>query len=224
MLALEFALRHPAHASHLVLINPAPVPARDFVARLRARRTQAETRRTGGPTARDHGHSAAYQDGEPGGQSCFAARYRIHSRAGAATSRRLREADDDDASAARQSGKKAGIIKARAIERSAHARHSADGGLRSAAEAAHLCPWVPTLVITGDHDFIPVDVSEHIARALPNARLVTIKDCGHFTYLECPSEVRRSVDEFFSISGWQMSVTGFTADVSRRPLLAAIRN
>ena len=31
-----------------------------------------------------------------------------------------------------------------------------------------------------------VGAAEHIARAIPNARLVTIKDCGHFTFLECP--------------------------------------
>jgi pimeloyl-ACP methyl ester carboxylesterase len=56
---------------------------------------------------------------------------------------------------------------------------------------------IPTLVITGDQDFIPVEVAERIARAIPNATLVTIKGCGHFTYLECGDEVRAAVDEFF---------------------------
>jgi proline iminopeptidase len=55
---------------------------------------------------------------------------------------------------------------------------------------------VPTLVITGDHDFIPVEIADHVAHALPNAKLVTIKDCGHFTYLECPEAVHRMVEDF----------------------------
>jgi proline iminopeptidase len=56
---------------------------------------------------------------------------------------------------------------------------------------------IPTLVIAGDSDFIPGEVAAHIAQAIPNARLVTLKDCGHFAYLECPGEVRREFDGFF---------------------------
>jgi pimeloyl-ACP methyl ester carboxylesterase len=56
---------------------------------------------------------------------------------------------------------------------------------------------VPTLVITGEDDFIPVAVAEHIAGAIPGARLVTIKGCGHFAYLECAGEVRGAFDDFF---------------------------
>jgi pimeloyl-ACP methyl ester carboxylesterase len=37
----------------------------------------------------------------------------------------------------------------------------------------------------------------HIARAIPNATLVTLKDCGHFSYLECSAGVRQAVDDFF---------------------------
>lgn len=56
---------------------------------------------------------------------------------------------------------------------------------------------IPTLVITGDHDFIPVEVAEHIARAIPGTRLVTLRDCGHFAYLESPGDVHSALDEFF---------------------------
>ena len=56
----------------------------------------------------------------------------------------------------------------------------------------------PALVISGDHEFIPAATAEHIAQALPNARLVTLKDCGHFTYMECPAPVRENIDSFFS--------------------------
>jgi pimeloyl-ACP methyl ester carboxylesterase len=37
----------------------------------------------------------------------------------------------------------------------------------------------------------------HPPQAIPNARLVTLKDCGHFTFLEGPIDVRKHVDAFF---------------------------
>ena len=56
---------------------------------------------------------------------------------------------------------------------------------------------IPTLVISGDNDFIPGEIAVHIAKAIPNARLVTLKNCGHFTYLECAGGVRNAFDDFF---------------------------
>jgi pimeloyl-ACP methyl ester carboxylesterase len=53
------------------------------------------------------------------------------------------------------------------------------------------------LVISGDHDFIPSEIALHIARAIPNARLVTLRGCGHFAYLECAGDVRRALHDFF---------------------------
>jgi len=49
----------------------------------------------------------------------------------------------------------------------------------------------------GDDDFIPVEVAERIAQAIPNAEIVTIKNCGHFAFLECAGEVRNALDDFF---------------------------
>jgi proline iminopeptidase len=52
---------------------------------------------------------------------------------------------------------------------------------------------IPTLVLWGDHDFIPREISEHLVGSLPQARLVTLDDCGHFAYLECPAAVRTAL-------------------------------
>jgi len=52
------------------------------------------------------------------------------------------------------------------------------------------------LVITGDHHFFPF-AAGHIAQAIPGARLATLKDCGHFPYLECPDLLRPQIDAFF---------------------------
>ena len=59
---------------------------------------------------------------------------------------------------------------------------------------------IPTLVIVGDHDFIPPEIATQIAKAIPDATLVTIQNCGHFTYLECETEVRNALKDFFQRS------------------------
>ncbi|MBA3317413.1 MAG: alpha/beta hydrolase [Gemmatimonadales bacterium] len=51
---------------------------------------------------------------------------------------------------------------------------------------------IPTLVIFGDHDFIPGAIAGHIAGAIPTAHLVTLNNCGHFAYLECAGGVRNA--------------------------------
>ena len=90
---------------------------------------------------------------------------------------------------------KQGIVKAQAVE---------DRLMRDTwqVDGDDLLPelWtlsIPTLVIFGDHDFIPAEIAADIAGAIPNARLVTIKDCGHFAYLERDGDVRRALDDFF---------------------------
>ena len=57
---------------------------------------------------------------------------------------------------------------------------------------------MPTLVITGDHKFIPAVTAEHITQAIPNARMVTLKNCGHFSYLESPVAVHDNINAFFA--------------------------
>ena len=88
-----------------------------------------------------------------------------------------------------------GIVKARAVE---------DRLMRDTwqVDGYDLLPKVrnlstPTLVIAGDHDFIPGEIAEHIARAIPGARLVRIRSCGHFAYLERAGDVRRAMNDFF---------------------------
>ena len=55
----------------------------------------------------------------------------------------------------------------------------------------------PTLVVVGDDDMIAGPVcAEAIMGELPNARLVTIKDSGHFVYVEQPEAFRAALTEF----------------------------
>jgi proline iminopeptidase len=192
VLAMEYALRHPTRVSHLILMNPAPASASD-VAVLR----KAYLAKLGADMDRQRAivAGAAYQAGEP---EAVAERYRIHFKWA------LTRPEDYEKLMARMKAGfirqgKEGIVKARAIE---------DRLMRDTWEvpAYDLLPKlrgvrIPTLVITGDQDFIPVDIAEHIARSIPNATLVTIRGCGHFTYLECADEVRSAVDDFFRLTG-----------------------
>jgi proline iminopeptidase len=51
-----------------------------------------------------------------------------------------------------------------------------------------------TLIIHGESDPIPAWTAEEIKAAIPNARLVMLKKCGHFPYIEQPKE-------FFGVLG-----------------------
>jgi pimeloyl-ACP methyl ester carboxylesterase len=55
----------------------------------------------------------------------------------------------------------------------------------------------PTLVVVGDDDVIAGPVcAEAIVRELPDVRLVTIADSGHFVYVEQPAAFRTALTDF----------------------------
>jgi proline iminopeptidase len=188
VLALEYALRYPSRVSRLILMNPAPVSKDDLTM---FRKAYLEALGPDMDRQREIVATPAYKEGVP---DAVAARYRIHFEHALA-----RTADYEKLMAAMKAGfmrqGRDGIVKARTAE---------DGLMRDTWNMPDydLLPKlqalrIPTLVITGDRDFIPVDVAAHIARALPGARLTTIPDCGHFAYLECPAPVRTAVTGFF---------------------------
>lgn len=187
VLALEYAVRHPARASHLILMNPGPASARDFALLRKAYVAKL------GPLMdrqRQIMASAAYRAGDP---DTVAARYRLHFTYALKRPEHYEQLMAAMKAAFTSQGKD-GILKAWAVE---------DRLMRDTwqVESYDLLPQlrtlkIPTLVIYGDHDFIPADISAHITQAIPNARLVTLKDCGHFAYLECPGGVRGALDEF----------------------------
>jgi len=192
VLALEYALRYPTHVSHLVLMNPAPASARD----LKVFR-EAYLRQLGSDMDRQREivATAAYQSGDP---EAVAARYRIH------FEHALAKSSDYETLMARMkaafiSQGSQGIVKARAVEDRLMADTWDMDGYDLLPKLRTVT--VPTLVVVGDHDLIPVDIAAHIAHAIPNARLITLANCGHFTYLECPGDVRTAIDNFFHRTG-----------------------
>jgi proline iminopeptidase len=188
VLALEYALRHADRVSHLVLMNPAPASAADLAV---FRKSYLEQLGSDMDRQRQIASGAAYKDGDP---VAVAERYRVHFKHALAKPEHY-ESLMATMKAGFASQGRDGIIKARAVED----RLMADTWQ---IEGYDLLPKlraldIPTLVLTGDHDFIPVETAEHIARSIPKARFITLKNCGHFSFLECGADVRAAFDEFF---------------------------
>jgi pimeloyl-ACP methyl ester carboxylesterase len=57
----------------------------------------------------------------------------------------------------------------------------------------------PTLVITGDSDFITgPECAQDIGGGIAGSRVVIVEDCGHFTFVERPDRFRDEVTRFLS--------------------------
>lgn len=190
VLALEYALLHPERVSHLILMNPGPASTADYrqFRKERLEKMGADLDRLRAVAATD-----AFKAGDP---DTVAAYYRIHFKAA------LRRPEDYERLMALMrpsftTGE--AILKARHVEDRLMADTWSRDGYDLLPKLRSLT--VPTLVIYGDHDFIPSFAAEHIAAALPAARFVTMKECGHFAYLECPGPVRKEIDAFFRHPG-----------------------
>lgn len=56
---------------------------------------------------------------------------------------------------------------------------------------------MPTLVIWGEKDNItPLEDGELIAKSIPDAKLLVIKNAGHFRFLEKPEEITKLIKDF----------------------------
>ncbi len=185
VLALEYALRHPQRVSRLILMNAAPVSHEDYLLLRRDRRARS-------PDDIEQLQilfsEAKYQAGDP---DTVAVYYRIHFRAALRQPEHLEKVIHS----LRASFTKEGILKARAVEKQLMHETWLSNEFDLLPELSQLD--IPTLVMHSDHDFIPVECAAHIAQAIPQARFVLLKECGHFSYLECPREVRKEIDRFF---------------------------
>ena len=185
VLALEYALRNPQRVSRLLLMNPSPASADDYK-QLRSdwlqRRPQEMERR------KAIAATPAYQQGDPAAVTAY---YRIHFKPAFACP----EHYEKFMTRLSASFTNEGVLKARAVEDRLMTETWSKTDYNLLPKLKTLT--IPTLIISGDHEFIPAETADHISQALPNARLIVLKDCGHFTYLECPVPVHENIDNFF---------------------------
>lgn len=185
LLAMEYATRHPDRVSQLILMSTAPASAGDwqiFRDELTRRRPACDTEAMQALSS-----TAAYERGDVDTEAEYC---RIHFRM------TVRRPDHLEPLVARlrASFTEQGVLLARSITQRLNddtwrsAEYDLFPGLRRLD--------VPTLVLHGEDDFIPVELAGRIAHAVPGARLSVLPGRGHFAYLESPEQVRGEIAGF----------------------------
>jgi proline iminopeptidase len=186
LLAMEYATRHPERVSHLILMNTAPASGEDvrvFREHLRRLRQPADLERMSEIAASDH-----YRAGDLAAEGEY---YRLHFKVAMlqpdlvniVVGRLRTHFTPED------------VLRARAIEDRMYDQTWNTDGYDLVPKLSALD--VPTLVLHGADDFVPVALSARIAEAMPRARLVVLEDCGHFAYLEAPDALHEHVVTLF---------------------------
>jgi proline iminopeptidase len=185
LLAMEYATRHPKHVSHLILMNAAPASHADRMRFREQRRASAAA-----SLAKMHAISSS-PDYARGDIETEADYYRAH------FGGTIRRSDHLEriVRSLRTHFTPEDIVKARAIEDKLYEQTWLSPGYDLLPRLRMLN--APTLVIRGDHDFIPEECQCNVAEAVSGSRLVVFSDCGHFAYLERPAEVLDAIVEFF---------------------------
>lgn len=185
-LAQEYAICHPDHVSHLILMNTAFVSHEHY---LLFRQELLKRKATVEEEWDRLASSTGYKEGDPQTVGDF---YRLYF----STTIRRPQHLERVIEKMRLSFTREGVLRAREIS---------DRLFNETAESTdfNLLPQlkqlrIPTLLIHGEDDFIPTAVITDIAEAMPRAHLVLLKDCGHFSYIESPDEVRRAIATFFA--------------------------
>lgn len=186
VLAMEYAARRPERLTHLILMNTAPASTEDAqVLRQHLRRI----RPAGDVEAMQSlAATAEFRAGDIGVESEY---YRIHYRPAVQAPEPL----DRLVPRLRANFTPELVLMARAIENRLYKETWSSPGYDLLPKLRQLA--VPTLVIHGENDFVPVELAAHVAQAIPGARLALLRQCGHFAYLEASDAVLRHVRELF---------------------------
>ena len=187
LLAMEYATRHPERVSHLILANTAPASGADvraFRQHLLDVRPAEDVERM-----RSLASSARYQAGDIETEAEY---YRIHYRAA------LRRPEHVEliVGRLRTHFTEKSVLTARAIEERLYDQTWNTDGYDLVPKLAAL--GIPTLVLHGEDDFVPVALAARIAEAMPRGRLVVLEECGHFAYLESPDAFYEHVAALFA--------------------------
>lgn len=183
-LAMEYAIRHPKHVSHMILMNTSPASYDDalrFQQELR-QRTIVHQERMNALSS-----SSRYQEGDP---ETVAEYYRLY------FSTTIKQ--PEHLGRLSLNFPKEGILRGREASKRLLSKTWDSKTFNILPKLKRV--QIPTLIIHGDYDFIPVETVSSIAQTIPGARFVLMKDCGHFAYIERPDEVRNEIADFLSVT------------------------
>jgi len=187
VLAMEYASHHPERLTGLVLLNTAPASHADVQV---FRRHLRRIRPPGDVEAMQS--LAATTEFRAGNLDVESAYYRIHYRPAVHAPELL----DRLLPRLRKNFTPERVLTARAIEDRLYDQTWSSPGHDLLPKLRRLA--LPTLVLHGENDFVPVELAAHVAQAIPAARLAVVPQCGHFAYLEAPDAVVRQVHELFA--------------------------
>ena len=54
----------------------------------------------------------------------------------------------------------------------------------------------PVLVLQGDHDVMPLSIGEKIVTAFPNSKMIVLKNCAHYGWLDAPDQYFGAIKEW----------------------------
>jgi len=184
VLAMEYAIRHPERVSRLILLSTGPASHADVML-LRSERARN--------SPHDIAELAAISttpEYVAGDLEADAAYLRIHFRSTFRNPEQLERL----VRSVRANFTRDAVLKARAIERRLIDETWRRSDYDLFPRLARL--RVPTLVLYGERDLVPVECARRIAEAIPGARFHHFGGLGHFCYLEAPDAVRMPVAEF----------------------------
>lgn len=55
---------------------------------------------------------------------------------------------------------------------------------------------IPTLIIHGKDDIIPMQIARQINKAITNSQLFYLSECGHFSFVEQPANLFAIIRKF----------------------------
>lgn len=187
VLAMEYATRHSDRVSHLILMGTAPASHDDsFLLREHFRRIRppSDVERMN-----ELSSSSLFQEGYLDVEAEY---YRIHF----GLTLRQPEQLETVVRRLRTNFTKATVLLARTIEHRLYDETWLTDEYDLLQKLREV--KIPTLVIHGDEDFIPIEVAEHVAQAIPGAVLSVLHGSGHFAYLQQPAQVEKEITEFLT--------------------------
>ena len=187
-LAASYAIAHPDRVSRMVFFGPVPPRKGDF-----NRRYGASLNARLDSTQRAKSADAAKRLADPNSDALQACRdlWAIGMRPRLAEPDRTLRMVKSDLCGSAPAGIRYGLtVTNRVVNRSI-----GDWDLRPALKTL----TIPTLIIHGQQETIPMDLVEEWITAMPNARLIKVPNAAHFTYAERPELVWPPVLAFIKV-------------------------